>query len=179
MTPTHAPTRPTPAAPPAAALDLDARLALVDAAMTVRLETALTRLAVDAAEAESAPADVDTTALLALVDRHQAPVDLYPTPVAALLQRAARRLEDTGWCRGATRDASGATCLYGAIRAEARGSHGLEAEGLEVLLVAIQRQFGPGAGATVAAVNDHQLPDGAAAVQLLDAAALIAHTHDL
>ncbi|MFD7510008.1 hypothetical protein ACFV5N_11795 [Streptomyces sp. NPDC059853] len=178
MTPTHAPARPQPAAPAAAAaLDLDARLALVDAAMTVRLETALVRLAVDAAEAESAPADADTTVLLAYAANHQAPVDLYPTPVAALLQRAARRLEDTGWCRGATRDASGATCLYGAVHAEARGSRGLEADGLDVLLVAIQRRFA--AAATIPAANDQLLPNGAAAVQLLDAAALLAHTHDL
>ncbi|MFB7896098.1 hypothetical protein ACFC1B_07185 [Streptomyces xiamenensis] len=160
---------------PAPALGLEARLALADAEMTLRIEQALTRLAVDTAHPETQPAEVaevSTEALTAHTTRNTPAPDLYPTPVAALLQRAANRLETGGWCRGATRDTSGALCLYGAIHAEADGRRGAEDDALTVLMEAIRRTFGPGAH-TVPAVND-RLPNGAAAVGLLQRAALIA-----
>jgi hypothetical protein len=104
--------------------------------------------------------------------------DLYPTPVAALLQRAATRLESSGWCRGATVNEAGARCMYGAVQAEARGSAGLEASGLGVLLAAIRRQFDPDA-ASVPAFNDHRLGGERIAVRLLESAASLADARGL
>ncbi len=72
----------------------------------------------------------------------QPPPASYPTPVAALLQRAHHRLLTGGWCSGALVDEDGARCMLGAIRAEARGDSGLEADAATVLLDAIRRRFG-------------------------------------
>ncbi|RKN36682.1 DUF6197 family protein [Streptomyces hoynatensis] len=162
---------------PAAALDLETRLALTDAAMTLWLEETLLRAGIDAAHAETAlsPADFSTEALTAYAARTRParPLpDLYPTPVAAVLQRAARRLETDGWCRGATRDATGARCLYGALRAEARDRR-QETAALDVLLEAIRRDVDPDA-ASVPAANDACISGPREAVRLLEAAAILA-----
>ena len=83
-------------APPV--LDLDARLALVDAVMTVRLE-------------EAAVAHEVRTAHLSGAD---------PIPHHAdLLHRARVRIETDGWCRNALFDDQGAICPIRAIRLEA------------------------------------------------------------
>jgi hypothetical protein len=176
--PTHAPAVPRAAPDPTTPtidLDLEARLALVDAAMTVRLEQALVQLGIDAAHPETIPDPQGFTveglaAYTATVPR-PAP-DLYPTPVAAVLQRAAGRLETDGWCRGAMRDASGARCLYGAIHREVGGSPGLESAALDILLAAIRREFDPGAE-TVPSFND-RLGGPRVALRLLDSAARLA-----
>ncbi|WP_328629564.1 hypothetical protein OHA88_02615 [Streptomyces sp. NBC_00353] len=85
------------------------------------------------------PADVITGPL----DTGPVPLpDLYPTPVAALLQRAHHRLVTGGWCRGSLVDAEGARCMFGAIRAEARGDAGLEGSAVSVVMDAIRRKFG-------------------------------------
>lgn len=91
-------------------LDLDTRLAAVDADMTVRLDTALLRLAVDSAHVEQPARLVDVSSTPAVE------VD----PVVALLLRARQRvLRPGGWTRGAgTR--GGADCLETAIQAEAQ-----------------------------------------------------------
>mgnify|MGYP001302550914 CR=1 FL=1 len=164
---------------PPAALTLEARLVLVDAAMTLRLEQALVQLGIDSAHAESTVAldDVDVEALTAYAARARPLPDLYPTPVAALLQRAAGRLETDGWCRDAMVDASGARCLYGAIHREAGGSTALEADALDVLLEAIRREFDPGA-ASVPSFND-RLGGPRVALRLLDSAARLADARGL
>jgi hypothetical protein len=95
---------------------LAARLAATDAAMTVRLETAGLAHDVNAAEPET----VIDLADVVTASPAPAPVDLYPTPVAALLLRARARVLAGGWCRDVARDGSGGMCLTEAIRAEAR-----------------------------------------------------------
>ncbi|SOD67507.1 hypothetical protein SAMN06297387_13140 [Streptomyces zhaozhouensis] len=168
---------PTPttaaAAGPVGELDLETRLALTDAGMTVRLQDALLRLGVDAAapETDARLEDAGTEALTAYVARAQpTPAFTYRTPVAALLDRAARRLEADGWCRDATRDASGARCLYGAIHAEASAA-GEEDDALALLLEAIRRRD---PRAQTIPAHNADLAGAAAAVQLLTQAARLA-----
>ena len=130
-------------------LGLDARMALVEAAMTVRLDMAALRLGVDTAHPDTAVDLADTIRVPVAVP--PAPLTLYPTPVAALLQRAVRRLETGGWCAGTLVDTDGARCLYGAIQAEATTPE-TEAAALDVLLEAIRRRFP--AAETVPSFND-------------------------
>lgn len=122
-------------------LSLDARLAAVDALMTVRLEEAAAAVDVNTAVRIPDVEPVDLADVVRLpVPADRPPVQLYPTPVAALLQRAHARLEREGWCKGAMVGENGARCLYGAIRAEAAtGSE--ESAALDVLLAAIRRRF--------------------------------------
>jgi len=115
---------------------------------------------------------------LDLADVVRGPVQLpepdtvpYPTPAAATLQRAARRLATGGWCQHDLVDADGARCLYGAIKAEAPTA-AAERAALAVLLDVIRRSF-PDAD-SVPQTNDHRLRDAEAAVQLLDDAARVA-----
>ncbi|WP_461712348.1 DUF6197 family protein [Streptomyces sp. DSM 41013] len=103
-----------------------------------------------------------------------APADLYPTPAAALLQRARARLERDGWCQGSTVDEDGARCLYGALRAEAADAAELH-DALAVLLDAIRRHFPD--EETVPGFNDRH---GARVVlRALDQAADLAHARTL
>ncbi|MBI0319674.1 DUF6197 family protein, partial [Streptomyces javensis] len=101
---------------------------------------------------------------------------LYPTPVAALLQRAHHRLLTGGWCSGAMVNEDGAVCLYGSIHAEASGDQVLENRALEILLEAIRRRF-PDA-ASVPVFNDRwkqpRIP-----LLLIKQAADLAHVRDL
>ena len=152
-------------------LGFDARLAAADQAVADRCREALLRLDVDSA----LPAT-----RLDLADVVRGPVQLleededlepYPTPAAATLQRAARRLATGGWCQGTVVDEDGARCLYGAIRIEAPTEHTAD-DALAVLLDVIRRRW-PDAG-TVPEANDYRLRDGHTAVQLLDDAARVA-----
>ncbi|MHB6912808.1 DUF6197 family protein [Streptomyces sp. DB-54] len=129
------------AAASAAELSLEDRLTLIDAAMTVRLDEAVIEYQVNTAHIDTEPID------LADVITAPAPAptplpDLYPTPVAALLQRAHHRLLTDGWCTNVLVDRSGARCLLGALHIEAGGDHRLEHDAVTVLLDAIRRQFG-------------------------------------
>lgn len=101
-------------APPVAVapVSFEARLAARDAVMTVLLEAAGLQHAVNAAAPETA---VDVAAPAPA----PATVDLYPTPVAALLHRAHNRIITGGWSRTAGHTSGGAMCLAEAIRAEA------------------------------------------------------------
>lgn len=144
-----------PAAPTAApfSLSLDARLAAVEAAMTVRLDEAAVAHEVRTAHIHTDPihlADVITVPLTPVL---QAPRQLPATPVAGLLERAHARMEADGWCAGALTDESGAVCLLGAIRKEAGGDRDLEADAAAVVLDAIRRRFGDHV-ASVPAFND-------------------------
>ncbi|WP_019358000.1 DUF6197 family protein [Streptomyces sp. AA1529] len=98
---------------------LEARLAAVDAAMTVRLDEAALAHAVNTAHLPGPEVEIP-----------HLPVATQPaaeqTPVAALLHRARARILRDGWCREAART-SGGMCLAEAIRAEAR-SHRDEGE---------------------------------------------------
>lgn len=135
-----APTAQVPA--PAKALSLEERLTLADMVMTARLVEAAVAYEVNTAHIATKPLDL-ADIVTGPVDTRSAPLpDLYPTPVAALLQRAHHRLLTGGWCAGALVDEDGARCLLGAIRAEAGGDSGLEASAVAVLLDAIRRRFG-------------------------------------
>ncbi|GAA2639829.1 DUF6197 family protein [Streptomyces axinellae] len=173
--PTHGPPATSYSPEPApAALDLEARMAAVDAQMTVRLEMAGLALDIDS-RIPVEPLDLAdvVTGPVQLPDPAETP---YPTPAAATLQRAARRLRTGGWSRGTTVDEAGARCLYGAVRAEAPTARA-EGDALAVLMDAIRRQF-PGAE-SVPHANDHELGDWRAAVQLLDGAAVLADARGL
>lgn len=164
-TPTTAATRPTqtPTAPSTVRpLDLNQRLTLAALAVDARLDTEPLNLA-----------DV----IRRPVDLPVPPQPAYPTPVAALLQRAAHRLETSGWCRSATIDTDGARCLYGALRAEDPGGHHLD-DALRVLLEALRREFGPDIE-TVPAANDHLIRSQAHAVRILGTAANLADARGL
>lgn len=167
--PTRSGQRTPAAAPP---LDLDARLAAVDAAMTVRLETALLAFDIDSAHIEQ-PLD--------LVDVVRVPIAIptvpepeYATPIAALLQRAKRRLETGGWCTGTLVGPNGERCLLGAIRAEAP-HRGMEGSAAAVVLDAIRRQFAH--VETVPQFND-QIADRESALRILGEAADLANTRN-
>jgi hypothetical protein len=122
-------------------LSLEARLAAVEAAMTVRLDEAAVAHEVRTAHIDTKPVDLDDVIRVPLTPTLQ-PQPLPATPVAALLERARARMETDGWCAGALTDESGAVCLLGAIRKEADGDRGLEADAASVVLDAIRRRFG-------------------------------------
>lgn len=151
-------------------LDFAARLALRDAEMAGRCRMAVTALDVTAAEPEMTVnlADVITGP----VEVPTAPVDLYPTPVAALLQRAHARITDGGWCSGYAVDGQGAVCLAWAIHLAARGDVGLEVAGLNHLLDQIRADFGD--WDSVPSWNDAQT-GSATPIRILGAAAETAH----
>ncbi|MCX5166191.1 hypothetical protein OOK39_44965 [Streptomyces sp. NBC_00264] len=131
----------TTTAPTPVELSLEERLTLVNAAMTLRLDEAAVAYEVNTAHIPTEPVDLGDIVTVPLTPTLQPPPHPHPTPVAALLQRAHHRLVTDGWCSGTLLDAEGARCLYGAIRAEARGDQSLESRGLGVLMDAIRRQF--------------------------------------
>jgi hypothetical protein len=124
-------------APPV--LDLDARLALVDAAMTIRLDQAAVAFEVNTAHLPGADPIPHITEILPHLPA-VAP-SLYRTPLADLLHRARTRIETDGWCRDAVFDETGAVCPIQAIRLEARGDRDLTHDACVALLDAIQDQF--------------------------------------
>ncbi|MFJ9635029.1 hypothetical protein ACIRU8_45790 [Streptomyces sp. NPDC101175] len=126
-------------------LSLDARLAAVDAAMTVRLEIAAVAHEVRTAHIDTVPVDLADVVTVPDTLPHTTPAPpptTYRTPVAALLERAQHRMTSGGWCAGALTDESGAVCMMGAIRAEAGGNDALESSALAVVREALTRRFG-------------------------------------
>lgn len=123
-----------PAAAPAE-LDLAARLAAIDAAMTVRLDEANVAFGVNTAHLPAAP-PVEITAPLPLTPT--AAPDPYSTPIAGLLHRARARIAADGWCRDAIFDDAGAVCPIRAIRLEAAGDRRLADDACVLLLDVIQ-----------------------------------------
>lgn len=122
-------------------ISLEMRLAATEAAMTVRLAEAAVAYEVNTAHLPTTPVDLADVITAPVVPAAEQLPDLYPTPVAAFLQRAHHRLTTAGWCAGAMIDEYGALCLYGAIRIEAGGDQCLEQRGLDVLMDAIRRKF--------------------------------------
>ncbi|MFE1442946.1 hypothetical protein [Streptomyces sp. NPDC058739] len=176
--PATTPTIPATAGTPASAdLTLETRLALIDAAMTLRLEEAKIAYEVNTAHIDTEPTILDDV-ITGPVDTGPAPLpDLYPTPVAALLQRAHHRLLTAGWCSGALVDEDGAVCMLGAIRAEIRGDRGLEADAAAVLLDAIRRHCSNG-DTTVPSFNDAH-GNGRVPIRMVDQAAQLADARGL
>lgn len=130
-----------PAASPLQApprLGLDARLALVDAAMTVRLDQAAIAFEVNTAHLPAA----EPSNIADVVPLTPAPaLSPYRTPVAGLLHRARIRLETDGWCQDALFDDQGAVCPIRAIRLEARGDRRLADDACVLLLDRIQDDY--------------------------------------
>ncbi|MFH8753346.1 hypothetical protein ACH4GK_37565 [Streptomyces rimosus] len=176
-----APTAPVPA--PAVDLSLEERLALVEAAMTVRLDTAAVAYEVNTAHLATEPVDLADVVTGPTEAAESAGIaarplpELYPTPVAALLQRAHHRLLTDGWCTGTLVDTDGARCLYGAVHAEAGGSGRLESDALDVLLDTIRRQFGDSVE-SVPTFND-AFGSPSVPLRLLGQAALLADARGL
>ncbi|WP_134656274.1 hypothetical protein [Streptomyces sp. H23] len=139
--------QPAPAAAPAPGdgLTLEARLAAVEALMSLRLDEAAVAHEVRTAHIDTTPVDLADVVTVPLTPTLQPPTSTPQpgTPVAALLERARARMENDGWCAGTLSDESGAVCLLGAIRKEAGGDRGLEADAASVVLDAIHRRFGP------------------------------------
>lgn len=135
------------------ALDIEARLALADAGMTLRLEQAAVAFEVNTAHIPNEPVvELPFVELVPSVAPVATPAP-YLAPLAACLHRAHAILTDRGWCTGGLRDEQEAVCLAGAIRAAAT-SRGQADEACALLLDAIQAEF-TGA-ATVPSWNDQQ-----------------------
>ncbi|MET9187718.1 MULTISPECIES: hypothetical protein [Streptomyces] len=136
--------QPSPATAPAPGdgLSLEARFAAVEALMSVRLDEAAVAHEVRTAHIDTTPVDLADVITVPLTPTLQPGTPATGTPVAALLERARARMESDGWCTGALSDESGAVCLLGAIRKEAGGDRGLEADAASVVLDAIRRRFG-------------------------------------
>ncbi|MFJ9718436.1 hypothetical protein ACIRPQ_21215 [Streptomyces sp. NPDC101213] len=177
--PAATPVQTPPAAAPAdgGRLSLDARLAAVEAAMTVRLDEAAVAHEVRIAHIHTDPVDLADVITVPLTPTLQPPQRLPATPVAALLERARARMEADGWCAGALTDESGAVCLLGAIRKEAGGDRGLEADAAAVVLDAIRRRFGDHVE-SVPAFNDAH-GTGRIPLRMLDQAAGLADARGL
>ncbi|USQ89912.1 hypothetical protein NFX46_40235 (plasmid) [Streptomyces phaeoluteigriseus] len=169
-----------PAAAPATGdgLSLDARLAAVEAAMSVRLDEAAVAHEVRTAHIHTDPVDLADVITVPLTPTLQ-PTQLPATPVAALLERARARMDADGWCAGALTDESGAVCLLGAIRKEADGDHGLEADAAAVVLDAIRRRFGDHVESVPAFNDAHRNRTGRVPVRVLGEAALMADARGL
>ncbi|MEU5115084.1 hypothetical protein AB0G64_26700 [Streptomyces longwoodensis] len=172
---TDQPAPTTPAAPPAK-LTLEERLALVNAEMTARLDEAAVAYEVNTAHIDLESVDL-ADVITGSVDAGPAPLpDLYPTPVAALLQRAHHRLLTGGWCKDVLVDADGARCMLGAIRIEAHGDSSLEAAAAAVLLDAIRCTYGD--VPSVPPFNDAHESDRAP-IRMVDQAARLADVRGL
>ncbi|MFF7858984.1 hypothetical protein [Streptomyces sp. NPDC007904] len=179
MPQTHPATETTTTAAPAppAELTLEERLTLINTEITARLDKAAVAYEVNTAHIDLEPVDL-ADVVTGLLDTGPAPLpDLYPTPVAALLQRAHHRLLTDGWCKDALVDEDGARCMLGAIRAEAGGNRGHEADAASVLLDAIRRHFGDHVD-TVPSCNDAHGTDRAP-LRMLDQAAHLADARGL
>lgn len=146
---------PAPAIPaPAPRVDLETRLALADAAMSVRLDEAAAQFAIRTAHIDTAP-PAALAEVVPLTPTLAPPTCPYSTRIAAVLWQAARRIETHGWHQGDLRDDQAeARCILGAIQIEARGDRGLTSSAAALLLDAIQRDF-PDA-TTVPSWNDAQ-----------------------
>ncbi|MGY1579163.1 DUF6197 family protein [Streptomyces sp. MN13] len=165
-----APTRTRTAAP--AELDLEARLALVGATMSIRLDEAAVAYEVRTAHIPSADPIPEITAPLPLTPT-PAPSS-YSTPIAALLHRARMRIATVGWCQSAAFDEAGAVCPIHAIRQEA-ASRGQADDACVLLLESIRQQF---SDETIPAWNARQ-PGSAPVLLQLDRAAALADSRGL
>ncbi|MFE7566229.1 hypothetical protein ACFU76_04585 [Streptomyces sp. NPDC057539] len=146
----------TAAAPTAAPeLDLDTRLMLADAAMTVRLDHAALAFEVNTAHLPAATVEPLTA------PPRPTPEPALATPLAACLQRAIRILGERGWTRGHLREEGGAVCAVGAIRAAATSRHQSD-DACALLLGVIEERF---TAETVPSWNDQQ--NSAAVIRVL------------
>lgn len=163
---------------PPTALSLEERLTFINTAMTARLDEAAIVYEVNTAHIPVESVDLVDVVTLPLTPTLHPPAP-YPTPVAALLQRAHHRLLTGGWCAGTFEDEKGALCLFGAVRTEARFDLRLEMAAMAVLLEAIRRQFGDRFQSAVAFNDAHKGSDGRVPIRLLGQAADLAHARSI
>ncbi|MEU5824887.1 hypothetical protein [Streptomyces sp. NPDC047803] len=175
---TLSPTPDASTSAPPTALSLDERLAATNAAMTARLNEAAVAYEVNTAHIPTEPFDPGDAVTVPLTPTLQPPAP-YPTPVAALLQRAHHRLLTGGWCAGTFENEDGALCLFGAVRTEARFDLRLEMAAMAVLLDAIQRAFGDRFQSAVAFNDAHMGSDGRVPMRVLAQAADLAHARSI
>lgn len=161
------------ASPPELDLDLDARLAIVDAAMTVRLDQAALTFEVNTAHLPAADPIPEIAAPLPLTPT--AAPDPYSTPIAGALHRARTRIMRDGWCRDAVFDDAGAVCPIRAIRLEAADRH--TADDACILLLDVIAQDFPDAE-TIPSWNAEQT-SAAPVLLYLDRAAQTAHNRHI
>ncbi|KYK14263.1 MULTISPECIES: DUF6197 family protein [Streptomyces] len=159
-----------------AVLDLDARLALVDAAMTVRLDQAAIVFEVNTAHLPGADPIPHIAQTLPPALTPAAEPSPYQTPIADLLHRARQRIATDGWCRDNLFDESGAVCPIRGIRLEAHGDRHLADDACVYLLDRIQDQF---ADAETIPSWNAALTSAAPVLLALDRAAHHAHTHNI
>lgn len=165
----------TAASPPAPALDLDARLALLSVEMDARLAEAAVAFEVNTAHIASAdpiPAIAEVVPLAPTLAPAACP---YDTPIAATLWRARLRIETDGWSTEAAVDEQGARCPIGAIRIEAADRHTAD-DACILLLDVIQQHFVD--AETIPSWNGEQTSPAPVLLQLGRAAEL-AHTRSL
>ncbi|GGQ64666.1 hypothetical protein [Streptomyces asoensis] len=163
------PTSPVPTASDAD-LGLEARLAAVDALMTLRLEEAAVAHEVRTAHLAVDPVDLAEVITVPIAPARQpAAPAAYRTPAAALLERAHHHMRTAGWCAGALTDDDGSVCLLGALHVEAGGDQDLVVDASAILLDAIRRRFHD---ESVPAFNDRQRSGAVPERMLLEAARL-------
>lgn len=117
-------------------LTLDDRLALAALAMDGRLDQAAVAFEVNTAHI---PAETPVEITIPQVPQTAVPAP-YTTPLAALLHRAATRLQTDGWTTECMVDEQGRRCPIGAIRVEA-DSRWQADDACVLLLEAIQRHW--------------------------------------
>ncbi|QCX81235.1 hypothetical protein C9F11_38260 [Streptomyces sp. YIM 121038] len=165
--PRHPNGQTTPAPP--VHLDLEARLALVNALMGGHIDRCLVEFEVRTVHIPAPPQPAVTLPLPPAAEPCP-----YTTPVAATLHRARVRIEQGGWCTGQLTDGQGATCLAGAIHAAAARRTDAH-DALAVLFETIHRDY-PHAE-TIPAWNDAQR-DPRLPLLYLDRAAALAHSRN-
>lgn len=167
-----------PASPPPV-LDLDARLAIVDAVMTVLLDDAAVEFEIRTAHlagADPVPAIAESVPVVPLTPTLAPAANPYDTPIAALLHRARVHIETHGWLQGGLREDEGTRrCPIGAIRIEAVGNRHLADDACVLLLDVIQADFQVD---TIPQWNDAQA-SATPVLHYLDRAAATAHQRDL
>ncbi|MDH6448208.1 hypothetical protein M2155_000616 [Streptomyces sp. SAI-119] len=167
-----------PASPPPV-LDLEARLALADAAMNVRLDDASAQFAIRTAHIDIDPAS-ETAATVPLTPTLPPPTaSPYSTPMADLLHRAHGYIATRGLLRGGLRDENdveGARCPIGALRYEAGANRWLADDACALLLDVIQAEFAD--AYTIPSWVDGQT-SAAPVLACMSRAAELAHTRQL
>jgi hypothetical protein len=152
-------------------VDLDTRLAIADAAMTLRLEQAQLQFDVNTAHLPEPAVDF-VAPILPVVEPELAPA---VSPLADVLHRARSILQERGWTRGGLRDEQGAVCAVGAIRAAAHNRDQAD-DACALLLDAIQARFAD--AETVPSWNDQQTSAGPV-IRILGTAANKAAHHGI
>jgi len=152
------------------ALTLDDRLALASLAMDERLDKAAVGFEVNTAHI---PADPLPEITIPQLPQTAVPAP-YTTPLAALLHRAAVRLQTDGWTRECLVDEQGRRCPIGAIRREAADRDQAD-KACVLLLDAIQRHW---SAETIPSWNAQQ-PTVAPVLLAFDRAAELAHNRSI